>query len=45
MPPEFHSRDKYSEYINFKKHDVWAIGIIAYEITCLKHPFDTNNSL
>ena len=25
------------------KSDVWALGIVLYELMCLKHPFNANN--
>ena len=42
LPPEIHfSQDKSP---NYSKQDVWAIGIIAYELCALKRPFNDKRS-
>jgi serine/threonine protein kinase len=37
LAPEFHNQKE--EKPNIKKQDVWAIGIIAYELCTFKFPF------
>jgi len=44
MPPEFHTRDKTVKYTQFEKHDVWAIGITAFNNAALKFPIDLSST-
>ena len=43
MAPEYLKRDLNIEHV-FDKEDVWAIGVISYELLTLKLPFNGNRN-
>ena len=44
MSPEYLDRDCTQEFIKYEKHDVWAIGVITFQILTLQLPFNGKNS-
>ena len=45
MAPEYLSRDREQQFVNYNKLDVWAIGVISYQIATLRLPFSGPNSI
>ena len=43
MAPEYLKRDTSQKFLQFDKHDIWAIGVITYNLLTLKLPFNGIN--